>query len=96
MGWVKHVAHIEQTRNLYNILVTNYKRYHFEQFGVNKRIVLKCDLKKQIVTIRTYLTWIKLGTSAGSCEHDNETSDSIKCAAESISFTKRIMYHGVS
>jgi hypothetical protein len=38
---------------------------------------IKMDLRKDRV-VWTGLIWLRIGTSAGSCEHGNETSGSIK------------------
>jgi hypothetical protein len=36
------------------------------------------DLKKEDVRMKTGITWLKQGTVAGSCKHNNDLSGSIK------------------
>ena len=55
------------------------KRYHFEDLGVDGRIILKWILNKLAGRAWTELIWLRIGTTDGSCEDANEPSRSIKC-----------------
>jgi hypothetical protein len=58
-------------RNAYEIL---FGKDHSEDIGVRKWI-----LGKQGGKAWTGFIWLRIGPVAGSCEHGNETSGSIKC-----------------
>jgi hypothetical protein len=50
------------------------KRDHFEDLGVNGKIILKLILKKEGVRIWIGFICLRQGTTAGCCEHSNEPS----------------------
>jgi hypothetical protein len=64
-----------EIRSAYIILSANRKgRDHFDNLGVDERIILECILKKQ-----GWKVWLESSDSvqepvAGSCEHVNESS----------------------
>jgi hypothetical protein len=64
--------------------------------GIYGRIILKRILKKWYVRIRIRYIWLRIGSSAGHCEHGNEPSSSIKDGEFLTSFSRRVMLEGVS
>jgi hypothetical protein len=80
MRWAGHVARLDEKRNAYNILVGKPEGKRL--LGrLRRRWVdnVKMDLRETgwdgMVWIG--LTWLRIGSSRGSCEHGNETSGSI-------------------
>jgi hypothetical protein len=55
-------------------------RDNSEDLHVDESVILKCVLKKQIRRMWTGFIWLRTGQVAGSYEHGNETSGSIKMA----------------
>jgi hypothetical protein len=53
-------------------------REHSEDLSTNGRIILKCILRKYGGNVWTGFIWLRIGTVAGSFEHGNEPSGSIK------------------
>jgi hypothetical protein len=50
---------------------------HFEDPGINARIILKCVFKK-LNGAWAKLIWLRIGRGGGLCECGNEASGSIK------------------
>jgi hypothetical protein len=64
-----------EMRNAYKILVGNLKgRHHSEDVGVDEKIILEWLLGKQGEKLWTRFIWLRIGTVADSCEHDNGNS----------------------
>jgi hypothetical protein len=62
--WVRHMACIEQNRNIHRLLVRNLKeRDRLKDLGVGDRIILKPSLKKQNRSVWTDFIWHRIRTS---------------------------------
>jgi len=51
MRWAKHVARMIEMRNVYKNLVGKLKRDHFEELGVDWKIILEWILAKYSVQL---------------------------------------------
>ena len=51
---------------------------HLQESGVYGRIILKL-ISRNKIGVFTGLIWLRIGTSAGSCQHANEPLSFIKC-----------------
>jgi hypothetical protein len=77
--WAGHVARMGEKGGAYRILVGRPEgRHHLRDPGVDGRIILKLFFKKWDGAW-TGLSWLRIGTVAGSCECGNEPRGSIKC-----------------
>jgi hypothetical protein len=66
-------------RNAYRILVGNVNgRDHSEDLGVDGKIMLEWILGKSCGKVWAGCMWLRIGTSGGLSERDNEPSSSIK------------------
>jgi hypothetical protein len=64
MRWAGHAARMREMRNAYRILVKKLKvRYYFRNLGIGGKIILKCMLKKQSVTMWTGFIWVRRGSN---------------------------------
>jgi hypothetical protein len=64
--WGRYEMHTEfQSKNLKG-------RDHLEDLSIDGSVILKCVLKKYGVRMWTGFIWLRIGSSADSCEHDNE------------------------
>jgi hypothetical protein len=74
---MRQLGHLEcmgEKRNAYKVLIRKpERRYRVEYLGIDRRVMLKCIIKKQDMRVR-----LRIGTVAGSWEHGNEPSGSIK------------------
>jgi hypothetical protein len=76
MRWTGHVACVEEIRNAYNILLESLKGTdHSEDTVADERIILERILGTENEKVWHGLILLRI---AGSCEHGNETSGSIK------------------
>jgi hypothetical protein len=67
-------------RGVYRVLVRKPgERDHWGNLGVDGRIILRWIFRKGDVEVWTGLTWLRIGTLAGTCDCGNEPSGSIKC-----------------
>jgi hypothetical protein len=48
------------------------ERDHLEDVDIDGRVIFKWAPQKWIGKARTVLAWLRIGTSAGFCEHGNE------------------------
>jgi hypothetical protein len=55
------------------------ERDHFEDPGVDGRIILRYIFRKWDVEVRIVSNWLKTETVASTCECGNKPSGSIKC-----------------
>jgi hypothetical protein len=55
------------------------ERDHWGDPGVAGRIILRWLFRKYVVGVWTGLSWLRIGTLAGTCEYGNEPSGSIRC-----------------
>jgi hypothetical protein len=79
MRWADHVERMGKMDNAYNILVEKPEgRRHLEGFGVHGRIILHCILGEMVGSCCLNASGSGWGPVAGSCEHGNEPSGSIK------------------
>jgi hypothetical protein len=54
------------------------ERDNSEDLGVDRRMILEWTLEKQVGKVWIGFLWLRMGPVAGSCEHGNEPSGSIK------------------
>jgi hypothetical protein len=77
--WAEHITiKHEKMRPAYKRLSENLKETDNLVDLVVYRILLKRNANKQNVGLWTPLNWLQIGSSAGSCEHSNGISRSIK------------------
>jgi len=55
------------------------ERDHFEDPGVDERIILRWIFRKWDVGVWTGLSWLRIGTGGVTCESSNVPSGSTKC-----------------
>jgi hypothetical protein len=77
MRWAKHVAGMGDIKSAYKIYVPK-RRDHSEDINVATRIILKCIFGKSMGECGLDSCVLGYGPVAGSCEHGNELSGSIK------------------
>jgi len=66
MSWAGHVARVGAREIQTGFLCGGLKeRVHFEDIGVDRRIILKCILKRWDVEPRVGLSWLMTGTDVG-------------------------------
>ena len=60
MRWAGHVAHMGERRGIYRVLVGNLReRDHFDDPGVNRRIILRWIFRKWDMGVCTGSNWIR-------------------------------------
>jgi uncharacterized protein (UPF0128 family) len=74
IGLAGRVARTREIENTYRTLPENLKeeRKHSEVLRIDGRIILKWILEKYSGKVWTGISWIRIGTSDGCCEHGNE------------------------
>jgi hypothetical protein len=81
MRWAGHVARMGEGKDVYRVLVGRPEGKR--PLGRPRRRWednIKMDLREKGIDGRTGFSWLRIGSSAGSYEHGNEPSGSIKKA----------------
>jgi hypothetical protein len=80
MRMAGHVALAEERRGVYRVLVGKLREGDpLGNLGIDGRKILRWIFRKWDVGLWTGLSWLRIGTDVGTCECDNEPSDSIQC-----------------
>jgi hypothetical protein len=80
MRWAGHVAHIVRSELRTKFRLESMKaRDQSEDLGAGGRIILKWIVGNWVWRCGLDSSGLGKGPMAGSCEHDNEPSGSIKC-----------------
>jgi hypothetical protein len=66
MRWARHVPHVGEMINSYEVLVESLKgRDHSEDLGVDGRDILEWTFQKEGGKLWTGCIWLRVGTSSG-------------------------------
>jgi hypothetical protein len=73
MKWAGNVARKEERRGVAGFLYGNLRvRRRLEGICLDGKIILKWIFNKARWMVWIGLTWLRIGTVAGSCEHGNK------------------------
>jgi hypothetical protein len=100
MRWAGRTTARGQVRKAYKILVENLKG-HLRDLDVNGRVILKWILKKMVGECRLDSCGSGWRSVAGSCEHGNDSSHSVKRGNSltnlaTIKVSRKTLLRGVS
>jgi hypothetical protein len=67
--WAGHVARMGEKRGVYRMLVGKPEgKDHLGEPGLEGRIILRWSFRNWDVGLQTGSSWLRIGTSGGSCE----------------------------